>query len=222
MKKLTILIADDHALIRECWSSLLNSRPEFSVLQAVGNGNEAVEQTRELRPNVVIMDINMPGIDGIQATQQIRKCSPFTKVLGISMHAQPMYAREMIRKGAMGYVTKSSSAAEMYTAIIEVGNNRKYVCNEIRNNIAQGIIIGLEKESGLNSLSKREIGIIGFIKKGYSSKQIADGLKISFKTVEAHRYNILKKLKLKNTAAMINYINNNHIYGDADFSSLKG
>ncbi len=209
MKKFTILIAEDHKLIRESWSLILNSNPQFKVVQLVSNGIDAVEQARQLRPDIVIMDINIPGINGIEATQQIRKCSPGTRVLGVSMHTQPSYARKMIRNGALGYVTKNSSPAEMYNAITEVGNNRKYICGEIKDAIFEMIISGQGNQAGFNSLSNREMEIIDFLKQGLSSKKIGQELDISFKTVEVHRHNILKKLKLKNTAALINYVNNN-------------
>lgn len=207
MKKITILITDDHTLIRQTWGFILNADPRFNVVAEVGSGEEAVEQTKQLRPDVVIMDINLPGINGIEATQLIRKCSPATKILGVSMYTQPAYASKMLQQGAMGYVTKNSPREEMYKAVVEVQSNRRYICDEIKNIISNQIVFGVEDQSGFNSLSRREIEIIGYIKNGYSSKEIADVLLVSVKTVEVHRYNILKKLKLKNTAAMVNYIN---------------
>jgi len=211
MEKITILIADDHTLIRESWAYILNSDPRFTVICESRSGEEAVEQAKELRPNIVIMDINLPGINGIEATQLIRKFSPGSKILGVSLHTQPTYVRKMMQKGAMGYITKNSSCEEMFKAIVEVQNNRKYVCNEIKNILSDQILNGDDHQSGLNSLSRREIEIIGFIKKGFSSKEIAGELSISVKTVEVHRYNTLKKLNLKNSAAMVNYINNSQL-----------
>ena len=120
MEKITILIADDHTLVRETWSFILNTDPRFSVIAESGSGEEAIELSKTLRPNIVIMDINLPGMNGIEATQQIRKYSPGTKILGVSLHTQPTYARKMIQKGAMGYVTKNSSREEMFKAIIEI------------------------------------------------------------------------------------------------------
>lgn len=211
MEKITILIADDHTLVRETWSFILNADPRFKVVAECGSGEEAVEQARHIRPNVVIMDINLPGMNGIDATQLIRKFSPGTKILGVSMHTQPAYARKMLQKGAMGYVTKNSSCEEMCKAIMEIQHNRKYVCDEIKNILSDQIMSGDDQQAGLNSLSEREIEVIGFIKKGFSSKEIAEPLNISVKTVEVHRYNILKKLNLKNTAAMVNYINSSQL-----------
>ena len=209
--KITILIADDHTLVRETWSFILNSDPRFYVIAECGSGEEAVEMAKGLRPEVVIMDINLPGINGIEATELVKKFSPNSKIVGVSLHTQPTYARKMMQKGATGYVTKNSSKEEMFKAIVEVYNGRKYVCEEIKNILSEQVISGEDQPMGLNALSQREIEIISFIKKGHSSKEIADALGISVKTVEVHRYNILKKLNLKNAAALVNFINNSQL-----------
>jgi DNA-binding NarL/FixJ family response regulator len=211
MEKITILIADDHTLVRETWSFILNTDERFKVIAESGSGEEAVELAKELRPNIVIMDINLPGMNGIEATQLIRKFSPASRILGVSLHTQPTYARKMIQKGAMGYVTKNSSREEMFKAITEVQAGRRYICDEIKNILSEQVINGEDQQGGLNALSQREIEIINFIKKGFSSKEIAESLDISVKTVEVHRYNILKKLNLKNSAALVNYINNSQL-----------
>jgi DNA-binding NarL/FixJ family response regulator len=211
MDKITILIADDHTLVRETWSFILNTDERFQVVAESGSGEEAVEMAKQLRPDVVIMDINLPGMNGIEATQLIRKFSPASRILGVSLHTQPTYARKMIQKGAMGYVTKNSSREEMFKAIIEIQAGRRYICEEIKNILSEQVIGGDEPQNGLNALSQREIEIINFIKKGFSSKEIAESLEISVKTVEVHRYNILKKLNLKNAAALVNYINNSQL-----------
>ena len=214
MEKITILIADDHTLVRETWSFILNTDPRFTVIAECGSGEEAIELSQKLRPNMVIMDINLPGMNGIEATQQIRKFSPASKILGVSLHTQPSYARKMIQKGAMGYVTKNSSKEEMFKAITEIHAGKKYICEEIKNILSDQVISGEEQNTGLNSLSQREIQIISYIKKGDSSKEIADALNISVKTVEVHRYNVLKKLNLKNAAALVNFINNSQLEFD--------
>ena len=208
MDKITILIADDHTLVRETWSFILNTDPRFTVVAESGTGEEAVELAKKLRPNIVIMDINLPGINGIEATQQIRKFSPGSRILGVSLHTQPTYARKMMQKGAMGYVTKNSSREEMFKAILEIQAGKKYICDEIKNILSEQVISGDDPQTGLNSLSQREIEIISYIKKGDSSKEIADSLSISVKTVEVHRYNILKKLNLKNSPKKILKISN--------------
>jgi DNA-binding NarL/FixJ family response regulator len=207
MEKITILLVDDHKLIRESWSFILNSDPRFLVIGETSNGDEAVEIAKNIRPNIVLMDVNMTPVNGFDATKQIRKYSPGSKVIGISMHTMPAYARRMLQMGAMGYVTKNSSKDEMIAAIVEVNNGKKYVCEEVKNILAQQ---ELEDEDGLpdmNVLSRRELEIVKLIKEGMSSKEIAIRLDISLKTVEVHRYNILKKLNLKNTASLVNFIN---------------
>ncbi|MBL7739552.1 MAG: response regulator transcription factor [Chitinophagaceae bacterium] len=211
MERISVLIADDHTLIRQSWSYIINADPRFKVIGECASGEEAIELAKEMRPNVVIMDINMPGMNGIEATQLIRKFSPGSKILGVSLHTQPAYVRQMIQNGAMGYVTKNSPCGELFKAITEINNNRKYICEEIKTILSDTMISHEEQHQGLNALSRREIEIIGFIRKGYSSKEIAGILKLSVKTVEVHRYNTLKKLNLKNSAAMVNFINNSQL-----------
>lgn len=211
MKKITILIADDHLLVRQTWAAYLNADHRFQVVADCGTGEEAVQLAEKMRPDVIIMDINLPGINGIEATRVIRKQIPAAKILGVSLHTQPAYARKMMQHGATGYITKNSSGEEMIQAIIEIYNNRKYVSAEIKTVLSEQMVNGGTQQKGLESLSKREIDIINYIKLGLSSKEIADKLTISVKTVEVHRYNILKKLGLKNVAAMVNFINNSQL-----------
>jgi DNA-binding NarL/FixJ family response regulator len=207
MEKITILLVDDHKLIRESWAYILNNDPRFNVIGQTSNGEEAIEIAKTTRPRVVLMDVNMTPVNGFDATRQIRKFSPGSRVIGVSMHSMPAYARRMLQLGAMGYVTKNSSKDEMITAIIEVNNGKKYVCDEVKNILAHQ---ELEEDTGqpdMNVLSRRELDIVKLIKEGMSSKEIALKLDISLKTVEVHRYNILKKLNLKNTAVLVNFIN---------------
>lgn len=211
MKKITILIAEDHTLVRQTWKEFLNADSRLEVIADCGNGEEAVQLASKVRPDVVIMDINLPGINGIEATRLIRKYNPGSKILGVSLHTQPAYARKMMQQGASGYITKNSSGEEMIKAIIEINSHRKYICTEIKNILSEQVVNGDAQVRGLESLSKREIDIIGYIKQGLSSKEIADQISISVKTVEVHRYNILKKLGLKNVAAMVNFINNSQL-----------
>jgi DNA-binding NarL/FixJ family response regulator len=207
MEKITILLVDDHKLIRESWAFILNSDPRFIVIGDSSDVNEALEIAREKRPDIILMDINMSPINGFEATKLVRKYIPASRIIGISMHSMPTYAKKMLQMGAHGYVTKNSSKNELFNAIIEVHAGRKYICEEIKNILAH---LELEEDDGkpdLNHLSKREIDIVQLIKDGLSSKEIGMKLDISLKTVEVHRYNILKKLNLRNTAALVNFIN---------------
>jgi two-component system invasion response regulator UvrY len=208
MEKISILIADDHTLVRETWGFVVNSDNRFNVVAECANGEEAVELSRRLQPNVVMMDINLPGMNGIEATEQIRNFSPGSKILGISVHSEPAFARKMFQKGALGYLTKNSSREEMFKAILEVSEGRKYICSEIKNKLSDQLLNTEGQHTGINSLSQREIEIIRHVKKGLSSKEIANELNISVKTVEVHRHNIFKKFDLKNVASLIHFINN--------------
>ena len=207
MKSITILIADDHTLVRETWSFILNTDPRFNVIAACGTGEEAVELAKQLRPDIVIMDINLPGINGIEATALIRKYAPAAKILAVSLHTQPAYAQKMIQNGASAYVTKSSGKEEMVKAIEEIFAGKKYVCNQIKDILTQQTMYNEDHEKGFSSLTAREIEIIALIRKGDSSKEIAASLHLASKTVDVHRYNILKKLKLKNAAEVVDYVN---------------
>lgn len=207
MDKITILLVDDHKLIRDSWSFILNSDDRFRVVGETSDAEELVSLAKEKKPRIVLMDINMSPVNGFEATKLVRQYSPGSQVIGISMHSMPAYARKMMQIGAMGYVTKNSSKDELMNAIVEVNGGKKYICEEVKNILAQQ---ELEEENGkpdLNALSRRELDIVKLIKEGLSSREIALRLDISLKTVEVHRYNILKKLNLKNTAALVNFIN---------------
>jgi DNA-binding NarL/FixJ family response regulator len=205
MEKITVLIADDHKLIRETWSFILNSDPRFTVIAQCSNGEEAIEMSQKLRPKIALLDINMAPMNGIEATEQIRKFSPSTKIIGVSMHSQPAYVKKLLKLGAMGYVTKNSPQQEMFDAIAAVHEGKRYICAEVKTILSEQIFE--EESTGANTLSTRELDVIKHIKEGKSSKEISSELNISLKTVEVHRHNILKKLNLKNSAALVNYIN---------------
>jgi DNA-binding NarL/FixJ family response regulator len=202
---ISILIADDHKLIRETWTIILNRDSRFKVIGSSSNSEDAVKMTAQLHPDVVLMDINMLPFSGIEATRQIRELSPETRIIGVTMHSQPAYAKKMLQLGASGYVTKNSSKEEMVKAILEVSGGKKFVCEEIKDLISE-----TSEDSALNAaistLTEREMDVINLIKQGSSSKDISFKLNISIKTVEVHRHNILKKLKLKNAAALIHFM----------------
>jgi len=207
MKKITVAIVDDHKLIREMWTKLFSEKNEIDVIGESGVLDEAIEMIKVKRPDIVLLDINLTGGSGLDAVPQIRKFSPGTKIIAVSMHSKPAYAKKMIQMGAKAYVTKNSSQDEMFKAIETVMQGGQYICTEIKD-ILSGQIMGAEEDQpNVNDLSLREIEIIKLIKKGLSSKEIAAQLNISVRTIEVHRHNILKKLKLKNAASLINYIN---------------
>jgi len=210
MKKTTIVIVDDHRLIRETWNFILNNTAAYEVAGECGNAAEAIELVAALRPDIIILDINLPGISGIEALRLLLQSCRSSKILGVSMHSQPAYARKMLKEGAMGYVCKSSPSKELFKALEQIRAGKKYLCQEIKETLAKQMMDN-EESKNLNILSQRELEIIRFLKKGFSSKEIANELFISVKTVEVHRYNILRKLNLRNTAALINFITTNNM-----------
>ena len=209
MDPITILLVDDHRLIRESWSEILNSEEEFRVIGSASNAEEAIDMATKQRPRIVLMDINMVPMNGFDATKAIRKFSPGSRVIGVSMHAIPAYTKKIFQLGAMGYVTKNSSREELVKAIHEVNNGKTYICDEVKGILSHQELEQSTQPPGISVLSKREIEIAQAIKEGLSSKEAAAKLGITLKTVEVHRYNILKKLGLKNTAALVNLMNEN-------------
>ena len=209
-----ILIADDHKLIRETWTYILNNdvNSRFKVIACCENAEDAVTLTGQKRPDVILMDINMAPFSGMEATRRIREVWPQSRIIGVTMHSQPSYARKMMQIGASGYVTKNSSREEMMEAIVEVHQGNKYVCNEIKDIIFDQTEKRPTALAGVNTLTEREMDIINLIKSGHSSREISVELEISLKTVEVHRHNILKKLQLKNSASLVNFMNTRSTY----------
>jgi DNA-binding NarL/FixJ family response regulator len=210
-KKITIIIFDDHNLVAEMWSELINSDERFSVI-AICNDTSAksIELVKTKKPDVVIMDINIQPLSGIDATKLVRKESPGSKIIGVSMHNQPSFAKRMLKNGATGYVTKSSNRNEMFDAITAVSSGQKYICKEIQENLSKQVLVD-DDTPDISKLSEREIDVLKHIKDGLSSKEIAEQLFLSSRTVEVHRSNILKKLNLKNTASLLKFIHNSSL-----------
>jgi DNA-binding NarL/FixJ family response regulator len=211
MRRITILLVDDHKLIRDSWAYILNNDPRFSVIGQTGSAEEAVAIAKDKSPGIVLMDINMQPIDGFETTKRIHRFSPASKIIGVSMYSIPAYAKKLLQNGAMGYVTKNSSKEEMIDAIMEVSDGHTYICNEIKTILAHQQLEDKNHHPEISTLTQREMDIVMLIKEGHSSREIADKLNITYKTVEVHRYNILKKLNLKNTASLVNFINTNSV-----------
>ena len=207
MKKISIMLVDDHTLIRESWGSLFLTIENMEIVAECGDGRLAGELAKEKRPDVVLLDINMQPMDGFEVLKIIRKVSPLSKIIGLTMRSEPANVKKFLRLGGKGYVTKNSPRQEMLTAIAEVSKNQVYVCQEVKSILSDQMLNGDQGNPDINNLSDREMQIVRALKEGLSSKEIASELNISLKTVEVHRHNILKKLKLKNTVSLINFIN---------------
>jgi two-component system, NarL family, invasion response regulator UvrY len=213
MKKISLAIIDDHKLIRQMWAVMLAGNADINVTGEAATLDEGIEMIKDKRPDIVLLDINLAKESGMDAVPLIRKFSPGTKIIAASMHNRPAYAKKMLQLGAKGYVTKNSPCEEMITAIEEVMKGNIYVCEEIKNISAEEFVNLDMEEPGIKDLSFREIEVVKLMKEGLASKAIALHLGIAIRTVEVHRHNVLKKLQLKNTASLINFINS----GDLTF-----
>jgi DNA-binding NarL/FixJ family response regulator len=212
MEKIRILIAEDHKLIRETWTFILNNDSRFTVLAACSDSAEAVELAEKGKPDVILMDINMMPLNGFEATARFAIVSPDSKVIGLSFYSEMLFVKKMFSAGAKGYVTKNSSREEMYEAIIAVHAGHFFVCEEIR---SKGFDLNGQSEietDYVESLTNKEIQISQCIRQGLRSKDIADKLRISIKTVEVHRHNILRKLNVKNSISLVNLMNSKNGY----------
>lgn len=204
--KIKIVIADDHLLIAESWAVIINLDEKFQVLKVYDNTKSLIDELGIIKPDIIILDVNIGPFSGIDATKEIVKIDPAIKIIGVSMYNQPSYAKRMIQNGAMGYVTKNSSKDEMYLAITEVINGKKYICQEIQLNITKQLIADNDDLKNIEKLTKREIEIIKLVKNGLTNKEIAATLFISQRTVETHRARILKKFGLKNSISLLKLI----------------
>ncbi len=210
--KISIVIIDDHTLIRESWIHLLEMFKQFEVVGDTGDSEMAIEVVSNTLPDVVFLDINIKPKDGFETLKEILEISPDSKVIGLSMYSLPAYAKKMISLGAKAYLTKNSSVDEILEAIDATMKGGIYICKEIQNIATE---VPLEKElrtPNINLLSEREVKVLQYVKRGLSSREISSELNISYRTVEVHRHKILKKLKLRNTPSLINYLN----YSNAD------
>ena len=204
-RPISILIADDQLLLRQIWAQMLSADTRFTVVADCSRGDIGIQSINELQPDVIILDTDYKGSDGLEYCKTVLQVFPLAKILGISMHTDPSYARRLMRLGVMGYVSKHSPKEEMFKAIVSISQKTKYICEEVKLNLAQ---VPLEREKGsyLQMLSTREREIADLIRRGYSSKKIAVELGLSAKTIDMHRYNIRRKLNVKNTAALVNYL----------------
>jgi two-component system response regulator DegU len=211
MEKINILLVDDHTIVRDGIKATLKDQSNFSIIGEAVNGIDAIESVKLLHPNVVIMDITMPEMNGIEATMEISKKYPNSKVLILSMHDNETYILKSVEAGAYGYLLKDVDKSEFVKAINAVYNGEKYFNTAISSVLVTGYLNKVkqtESQSNIGSndeyeLTKREKGILKMITIGKNNREIADGLGISIRTIETHRANIMKKLKVKNAVELV-------------------
>jgi two-component system response regulator NreC len=208
MKKLRLLLADDHSVMRSGLRALLERQPNLEVVGETENGREAVRLAESLKPDVVVMDVGMPLLNGIEATKAIMKEQPNTVVIILSMHADESYVMRALKAGARGYLLKDSAAADLLNAIQAVSQNKSYFSPKVSHILAEDYVRVLKQKGEVDSyelLSDREKEILQLIAEGKANKEVATSLNISPYTVETHRKHILEKLNLHNPAELILY-----------------
>jgi DNA-binding NarL/FixJ family response regulator len=204
MDKIRIIIADDHQLFRNGLKILLNSFPDFEVVGEAANGEEFLKLLKSVKADIALMDINMPEMDGIEATRKGVKMSPETNIIALSMYGEEEYYYKMVDAGAKGFLVKDSDISEVRDAILTVVKGGSYFSQELLYHVIQKIK-HREHETKSANLSKREKEILFKICEGLSNQEIAETLFISKRTVDKHRANLLGKTNSKNTASLILY-----------------
>jgi DNA-binding NarL/FixJ family response regulator len=202
-----IILADDHAVLRHGLSKSLQTEKDMEVIAQAKDGRSTVELVKELNPDVVIMDIGMPDLNGIEATRQIAKERPKVKVIALSMHSSKNFIMEMFKAGAVGYLLKDCEFDELVNAIRLVVNNKTYISPSISDIVVENYMRQFpeSKNSAFSILSERERQVLQLLTEGKTTKQIAKRLHISPKTVEVHRLNMMNKLKIDSIAQLTKY-----------------
>jgi len=204
MTKARILLADDHTLVVEGFRKILE--PEFDLVGTVEDGRALLEAAQKLQPDVILLDISMPLLNGIDAARRLKKMMPDVKLIFVTMHADPAYVTEAFRVGATGYVLKRSAAADLLQAVRTVLNGHYYVAPPITKDVLSSLLASpAERQPGPEPLSPRQREVLQLVAEGHSLKEIADILKISVKTVEYHKAQIMQQLDLHTTAELTKY-----------------
>lgn len=204
--KLKILLAEDHQTVREGIKMLVNSQSDMEVIGEAGDGEVAIEMTKTLRPDVIIMDISMPRMNGLMATKRLRAANSEVKILTLSRHTDDGYLQQLLAAGVNGYVLKQSAPTHLINAIREVASNNSYIDPALTKRVIEGFSgrSGLRGE-GPSELSSREDEVLRLIALGYSNKEIAAQLDLSVKTIEAHKANSIRKLGMSGRIDIVRY-----------------
>lgn len=208
MAKLRVLLVDDHTVVRQGLRRILEADEDIEIVGESGDGRTAAEMVRRLHPNVVVMDIALPELNGIEATRQITKRSEGTKVLILTMHADDVYVRQSLKAGARGYLLKDSEDLDLLKAVKAVGRGGSFFSPLVSKVLLEGYlgdVAGQGVEDNLALLTDREREVLQLIAEGKTNKEIATLLTVSINTVETHRKHIMEKLDLHNTAEIVRF-----------------
>jgi len=201
IKNINIILADDHKMVREGLKNIIEKQSDMKIIAEANNGASSISLSKQHNPDLVVMDISMPDISGIEATKTILKACPKTCVMILSMHADSRFVKEAVSAGALGYVLKDSASEELIFAIRKVYSGEVFLSSKITENMIKSL-----NNNGVEiSLSSREQEVLKFIAEGLATKSIASKLGISAKTVEAHRHQIMEKLQIHSVAELTKY-----------------
>jgi DNA-binding NarL/FixJ family response regulator len=206
MNKIRVLVADDHTIVRKGLCALLNSEPNIEIIGEAADGREAVERIDKLKPDVVLMDISMPSLNGLEATRQIRRRHPGVRILILTMHTNEEYIFEILQAGASGYVLKKSAPSDLVSAIHAVYQGGAFLSPPVSKKVIEKLkerTVGNETKKV--KLTEREREVLQLIAEGCTSNEIAERLFISVKTVENHRSHLMKKLDIHHAAGLTQY-----------------
>jgi len=214
VKPVRILIADDHDIVRQGLRALLEAQGGWEVCAEAATGREAVERARHEKPDVVVLDVSMPELNGLEAARQILQALPRTEILILTMHESEAMARQMLAVGVHGYVLKSDAARELVSAVAALAEHKPYFTTRISQMVLEGYLkseAGAELPPRSGRLTAREREVVQLLAEGKSNKEVAARLGISVKTAEAHRGNIMRKLNLHSVAELVHYAVRNQI-----------
>lgn len=202
-KKIRILLADDHAVVRQGFRMILAGQPDMEIVGEAGNGREAVELAEKLLPDVIVMDVTMPELNGIEATRRLQTSTPHSRVLALSMHKDSVYVREILRAGARGYLLKDAIDSDLLAAVRAVSRGEGYLSPVI----SDAVLSDYRKHvtNPIDLLSSREREVLQMIAEGKTNKEIATILNLSVYTVDAHRGRIMEKLNLHSTTELVKF-----------------
>lgn len=219
-EKIRLILADDHKIIRDGIRSLLQNESRYEIIGEAENGDEAVALVEKLKPHLVIMDINMPVLDGIDATRIITEKYTDTSVLVLTMTSEQEHIKKMIEAGAGGYILKNSGREELISAIDTIVKGRNYFSDEVKNAIMQNMVQKQARNDKIAGepipLTRREKDVLNLILKEFTNYEIAEKLFISVRTVDAHRRNLLEKTGARNTAGLVKFAIENHLFARDD------
>lgn len=203
--RIKIMIAEDQLVILHAMAALLENVPDFNIIGIARNGEELLQLAVKNKPDIILMDIKMPKMNGLEAARRIDQKMPWVKVIALSMYNHPVFIKEMLKNGAKGFLSKNCAPAELYEAIRSVYHGKIYLSANIQEVILEDFTTSTtpDHNNDIRSLTARELEVIQMLASGYMTREIASQLFISEKTVERHKSNILRKMKLKNTAQLV-------------------